>query len=300
MERHRFEPISTPRTRSPLRGRSRSNSRSIRSRLSRPTSLSRVYSAQAFDDHVVYSPPQSPTASRPNSTATEAEFPHGDASSVASSSHDDVEKSNQDRDLEKQETEELAQPELEWRAGVVDERDFKDVQLEKSESRKSQAKDPNLVEWDGPNDPLNPKNWSMKRKWAATFIISAFTFISPVSSSMVAPALSAVDKDLGIHSDVGSALVLSIFVLAYAIGPLFLGPMSEVYGRIRVIQLSNLFFLAWNIGCGFSQTSGQMRAFRFLSGLGGSAPLAIGGGVLSDCWSPDQRGKAVSIYTMMP
>jgi MFS family permease len=43
-----------------------------------------------------------------------------------------------------------------------------------------------------------------------------------------------------------------------------------------------------------------MMAFRFLSGLGGSAPLAIGGGILGDIWTADQRGKAVGIYSLMP
>jgi MFS family permease len=64
--------------------------------------------------------------------------------------------------------------------------------------------------------------------------------------------------------------------------------------------MSNLFYLAWNLGCGFAKTKGQMMAFRFLAGLGGSAPLAIGGGVLSDVFSADQRGKAISIYSLMP
>jgi MFS family permease len=67
-----------------------------------------------------------------------------------------------------------------------------------------------------------------------------------------------------------------------------------------VLQISNLFFLAWNIGCGFAQNSDQMLAFRFFSGLGGSAPLAIGGGLLSDCFPPEQRGKAISIYSLAP
>lgn len=94
--------------------------------------------------------------------------------------------------------------------------------------------------------------------------------------------------------------MLSIFVLAYAIGPLFLGPLSEIYGRVIVLQLSNLFFLAFNIGCGFAQTKDQLIAFRFLSGLGGSAPLALGGGVLSDCWRAEERGKSISIYSLAP
>lgn len=117
---------------------------------------------------------------------------------------------------------------------------------------------------------------------------------------MVAPALIKIGQDLGINSDIERSLTLSIFVLAYAIGPLFLGPLSEIYGRVIVLQLSNLFFLAFNIGCGFAQTQGQLIAFRFLSGLGGSAPLALGGGVLSDCWRAEERGKSISIYSLAP
>jgi MFS family permease len=136
------------------------------------------------------------------------------------------------------------------------------------------------VTWSGPDDPENPKNWSIRKKWAVTFVVSFFTFISPVSSSMVAPALGKMSRDLGITSEVESQMTLSIFVLAYAIGPLFLGPLSEVFGRVYVLQLSNLFYLAWNLGCGFAQNKAEIIVFRLLSGIGGSAPLAIGGGVL--------------------
>lgn len=117
----------------------------------------------------------------------------------------------------------------------------------------------------------------MGRKWAALSIVASFTFVSPVASSMIAPALSHISRDFNIKSEAEAQLTLSIFVLAYAIGPLCIGPLSEIYGRAIVLQLSNLFFLAWNLGCGFAQTSGQLMAFRFLSGLGGCAPLAIGG-----------------------
>ena len=92
---------------------------------------------------------------------------------------------------------------------------------------------------------------------------------------MVAPALESMAKDLHITDEVLSQLCLSVFVLAYAVGPLFLGPLSEMYGRVPVLQLANLFFLVFNIGCGFSQTKVQMIVCRFFSGLGGSAPLAV-------------------------
>eukprot|EP01099_Mayorella_cantabrigiensis_P008020 TRINITY_DN7380_c0_g1_i1.p1 TRINITY_DN7380_c0_g1~~TRINITY_DN7380_c0_g1_i1.p1 ORF type:complete len:462 (-),score=70.02 TRINITY_DN7380_c0_g1_i1:423-1808(-) len=81
---------------------------------------------------------------------------------------------------------------------------------------------------------------------------------------------------------------------------MFLGPLSELYGRVLILQLSNIVFLAFNIACGFAQSKAQLMAFRFLSGLGGSAPLAIGGGVLGDLFKPEERGKAMGLYAMGP
>ena len=78
--------------------------------------------------------------------------------------------------------------------------------------------DTNQISWDGPEDPENPKNWSFKRKWAATIVVSSFTFISPVSSSMVAPALSTIASEFHITNEVESQLVLSIFVSCHFLG----------------------------------------------------------------------------------
>ncbi|PBP25566.1 MFS multidrug transporter-like protein [Diplocarpon rosae] len=174
--------------------------------------------------------------------------------------------------------------------------------LETSKTTRSarSTRDPYLVSWDGADDTKNPKNWSYRRKWAATLIVSSFTFISPVSSSMIAPAVNAISAEFNITNDVEKNMTLSIFVLAYAVGPLIYGPLSEMYGRVIILQLGNLLYLFFNLGCGLAQTKGQLVVFRFLSGLGGSAPLAIGGGVLSDLFTAEERGKAISVYSLAP
>ena len=92
---------------------------------------------------------------------------------------------------------------------------------------------------------------------------------------MVAPAISTISTEFGVTSTIEQQLLLSVFILAYAVGPVFLGPLSEIYGRVPVLQLANLFYLVFNLGCGFARNKGEMIAFRFLSGLGGSAPLAV-------------------------
>ena len=37
---------------------------------------------------------------------------------------------------------------------------------------------PNIVDWDGPDDPKNPMNWSEKLKWANVFVIASITFLT--------------------------------------------------------------------------------------------------------------------------
>jgi multidrug resistance protein len=254
--------------------------------------LQHVYSAQHFDDHAAYSRQLSPEDSQP---VADSESLYSE-----SSSHQDGEKLKEKGNEDEAAAAKDEEVELEDIPGIMSERDVEKSPPLDPLGSGEEKKDPYLVTWTGPDDPFNPKNWKMSRKWAATFVVSAFTFISPVSSSMVAPAMKVMSQDLAITTQLESAMVLSIFVLAYAVGPLFLGPLSEVYGRVIILQLSNMWYLVWNLACGFAQTGPQMMVFRFMAGLGGSAPLAIGGAVLGDCFTAEQRGKAISIYTLAP
>lgn len=90
----------------------------------------------------------------------------------------------------------------EVRDGIESRRDL-DLELgspveEKKSTTTENPTDPNLVTWDGPDDPENPKNWQLSRKYGAVVIVSFFTLVSPVSSSMVAPSLTTIGKELDI------------------------------------------------------------------------------------------------------
>lgn len=114
----------------------------------------------------------------------------------------------------------------------------------------------------------------------------------------MAPGVDIIAEEFAIHNSTVSTLLLTIYVLGYAVGPLLLGPASEIYGRKPVLTLSNLWYLVFNIACGLARSRDQMIAFRFLAGVGGSGPLALGGGVLSDCWNAEERTRALSLYTL--
>ncbi|KAE8420816.1 major facilitator superfamily domain-containing protein [Aspergillus pseudocaelatus] len=108
--------------------------------------------------------------------------------------------------------------------------------------------------------PTKPLTWSRPQRWFIAIIVSCFTLLPSVSSTMSRSS----------HSQ--------FFMLAYAIGPLLLGPLSEAIGRSPVLLASNVFYLAWTLGCGPARKKSELIAFRFLAGIGGSAPLAVGAG----------------------
>ncbi|PVH21388.1 hypothetical protein CXQ85_000365 [Candidozyma haemuli] len=162
--------------------------------------------------------------------------------------------------------------------------------------------DPELVAWDGPDDPAFPRNWSWSRKFFSTFMVSIYTLISPMSSSVLSPAMPAISEDINLNSTVLQAFSVSIMVLAWALGPLIIAPISESdrVGRRPVLNISIWITFVFNLACGFAKTTAQLCVFRFLGGLGGCAPLNVGAGCLADVWNDDQRLLAMAFYSMGP
>ncbi|THU97778.1 MFS general substrate transporter [Dendrothele bispora CBS 962.96] len=156
------------------------------------------------------------------------------------------------------------------------------------------------VEDDWENDPLNARNWSSRRKWTAVAVVSAYTFIPPLASSIMAPSLPEIGRRYAIESQTIVALTLSIFLVSFGIGPLVLAPLSEMYGRTWILHLGNIFSMIFALGCAFSPNVGALLAFRFLMGFSGAAPIACGGGSISDLFSANDRAMAMSLYTVGP
>ncbi|KAH8433974.1 putative MFS transporter [Aspergillus melleus] len=159
---------------------------------------------------------------------------------------------------------------------------------------------PNLVTWDGPDDPENPKNWPQSRKWTTILPMSLFNFLSSISSATMAPALTAIQEDLHFSSSLLAVLSLSAFLLGTAFIPLFTAPLSEVFGRSLILQSANIFYIVFNTLCGVSRTPTQLIVFRFFAGLGGAGPFAIGSGINADLFTPRERGQALAVYTLAP
>lgn len=130
------------------------------------------------------------------------------------------------------------------------------------------------VSWDSPSDPSNPYNWSQRRKWATTVLTSLGGLVTLISGPMLAPALDVISKDLHI-SQAEASMALSIYVLAFAFGPMVLAPCSEVWGRRIIWIIGGSWYVLWNTLCGLSKSRGLLITGRLLAGMGASAEFAV-------------------------
>lgn len=152
----------------------------------------------------------------------------------------------------------------------------------------------------GPDDPENPRNFPNAKKWSITLIVSMYSFVSPFGSSIAAPAAQAYSSEFGITNSTIASMTVSIFLIGFALGPLFFAPLSEIFGRVNVMQVSIFVFLIFNVACAVAQTTEQMLVFRLLAGLAGSSPLALGAGILSDIWAPVDLARAMAFFALGP
>lgn len=157
-----------------------------------------------------------------------------------------------------------------------------------------------VVGWESQDDPKMPLNFSATRKWVIVWALAAITFMSPFSSSVLAPAIEYINKEFHNTNPINGPFPVSIYLLGYATGPLFLAPLSEIFGRAGVLTLSNVFFCVWHIGCALSPSVGFLIAFRFSAGVGGSGCMTLGGAIIGDLFPIEKRGVALSIWALGP
>ncbi|KAL2149226.1 hypothetical protein VTH82DRAFT_8574 [Thermothelomyces myriococcoides] len=170
----------------------------------------------------------------------------------------------------------------------------------KGDSDGAEEKDPNVVTWDGPDDPMNPKNWTMRKKWINIGVLSFSTFVTPLGSSMFAPGIPQILEEFNETSNTVATFIMSIYILGFAFGPLIIAPLSEIYGRSPLYYAGTALFTIFSICVAVSKNIGMLMAFRFLMGLAGCVPTTIGSGSIADMVPVEMRGRAMAVWALGP
>ena len=146
------------------------------------------------------------------------------------------------------------------------------------------------------DDSENPLNWSFSFKVLTTVVFSLTTLGCTFTSSVFASAQDRVAEEYGI-SKLVATLGTSLYVGAYAFGPLLFAPASEFLGRKRPLIFGYALFAASQIIVATARGPAAIFVGRAIGGYFSSAPLGIMSGAMSDIWDHEQRGIAIAIFS---
>lgn len=148
-----------------------------------------------------------------------------------------------------------------------------------------------------PESNLKPINWSRNKKLYHTALFGISTFAAHLNSTGMSASIlpNLFNKQFGVSREV-TLLATSFYILGLAFGPMLFAPLSEVYGRkpgvLIPLFVSGVFTLV--VAC--SSSIPAIMVFRFIAGIFAGAPVVSSGGVLTDMWTPAQRGVALAYY----
>lgn len=154
-----------------------------------------------------------------------------------------------------------------------------------------------LVDWYTTDDPANPQNWSNGKRGFVAMTICLYTFAVYTGSAIYTSSELGVIDRFGINAT-DASLPLSLYVLAYGIGPLIFAPMSEipVIGRSPVYATTFAIFVILSIPTALVNNFAGLLVLRFLQGFFGSPCLANGGATMQDMYSLLKLPYALTVW----
>lgn len=126
--------------------------------------------------------------------------------------------------------------------------------------------------------------------WLLVLIVG----LPQLSETVYTPALPDVARALKVAHYL-IEYTLTIYLFGFAIGTLFWGKLSDIYGRKPTLLAGLAIYVLGCIGCFYAITFTALMINRFIQAFGGSAGSVLGQVICRDAFSGSDRGKVFSI-----
>ncbi|KAL9051393.1 MAG: hypothetical protein Q9162_006047 [Coniocarpon cinnabarinum] len=106
-------------------------------------------------------------------------------------------------------------------------------------------------------------------------------------------------NDFHTSDDAYQTLLVSVWEVGEAVGPLLTASLSEIYGRCPIYNFVNVVFVVFSVACALSNNASMLAAFRFFNGIGDGS-LALNASVVGDMFRQEERGLPVALMAFPP
>ncbi|NJS38931.1 MAG: multidrug effflux MFS transporter [Rhodobacteraceae bacterium] len=125
-----------------------------------------------------------------------------------------------------------------------------------------------------------------------------------ISIDAMLPALPDIAAALSPDAPNAAQLVVTSFVFGMGIGTLFAGPLSDAFGRKRIIMLGSALYALAALACYFAPSLELLLAARVVQGIGAAAPRTVSIAMIRDLYSGRGMAKIMSfvmmVFTVIP
>ena len=125
-------------------------------------------------------------------------------------------------------------------------------------------------------------------------LLAGLAALGSLATNIILPAFPDMARDIGTSVKDLSATLASFFV-AFAVGQLFVGPLSDRFGR-KWLVVSGLFvFVAGSAVCAFADGLSQLIVGRIVQALGVCATAVLSRAIARDLFEGEPLARALSL-----
>ncbi len=132
-----------------------------------------------------------------------------------------------------------------------------------------------------------------RRSLAPLVPLALVVGISPLATDMYIPGLPGLAADLRTTPAIAS-LTLTAFLVAFAVGMLVVGPLSDAVGRRRLVLVGTAAFAVASVLCAVSPTAPVLLVARLVQGLAGAAGAVAGRAMVTDVLAGVRRARVIA------
>ena len=118
-------------------------------------------------------------------------------------------------------------------------------------------------------------------------------------SSIYASGIADIMQHFHVVEEV-AILGLALYVLGFAVGPIFWAPMAEVCGRRLTFVVSYTNYVAFGVAAPCANNIVALLVFQFFAGVFGASAQTNPGGMIADLFRTEERGPVMAISAACP
>ncbi|CAO1615117.1 unnamed protein product [Parajaminaea phylloscopi] len=156
--------------------------------------------------------------------------------------------------------------------------------------------EPINIDWQN-HDPEHPWNWPEDRKWLSLLVAVLFNSSTAMNATGYATTTEGAANDLNV-SETAYLTGSTAYLVPVAIAPLFLAPLSEVFGRRWVCLIAVFIYTTMFIPHAVSTSMTCIIVPRIIQGITGSVGNTMVGGFVADMWPKASRSLPMSVFVL--